>query len=68
MTLRKEDKEYIDGRIREITRPQGWRKAFQWLREWGAVRIILAVPVAPRHMVERLRRLVDLDLSPQAPR
>jgi putative phosphoribosyl transferase len=29
------------------------------LREWGARRIVLAVPVAPRQAVERLRRLVE---------
>ncbi len=33
--------------------------AIATLREWGAPRIVLAVPVAPPEAVERLRRLVE---------
>jgi len=33
--------------------------AIATLREWGARRIVLAVPVAPRHTLTRFQRLVD---------
>jgi hypothetical protein len=63
MALRNEDREWLQlqidkaiAKVFDSVKPQGWKKVFFWLREWGIAAAIIGVFAALIAIVTTLER------------